>query len=104
VRSANGGIRLELAATGEILHIPSRRGEITYRVSENALARRFADGAWITILSNLKFSTMQPEPRRNLTAWRWEIELEPRIKGSAKAGKIRPLFTFMAVPGGPSTL
>jgi hypothetical protein len=98
VRSANGGIRLETAATAEILHIPSRRGEVTYRFSGNALARRFADGAWITILSNLKSSAMQPEPRRNLTAWRWEIELEPRTKGSAKPGKIRPLFTFLAVP------
>ncbi len=99
LRSANGGVRLETDSRGEIVHIPSKRGEVTYLYSENTLARRLADGGWITILSNLKSSKMQAEPRRKVTAWRWEIELEPRAKASANASKIRPLFTFMAVPG-----
>ena len=104
MRAAQGGVRLETTSTGEILHLALTRGEVAYRFSENTMARRFGDGGWTTVLSNLKASTMQPEPRRNITAFRWEIELEPRAKGSAKPSKIRPLFTFIAVPGGQSKL
>ena len=104
VRAARAGIRLEPTSSGEILHLPSPRGDVTYRFSQNEMFRRFGDGGWTRVLSNLKSSTMQPESRTNISAWCWEIELEPRIKGPVKAGKIRPLFTFIAVPLGQSTL
>jgi hypothetical protein len=104
VRSAVGAARLELTSNGEILHLPSSRGEVAYRLSGNAMTRRFGDGGWTTVVSNLKSSAMKPDPRGNITAWHWEIELEPRAKGSVKPGKIRPLFTFIAVPGGQSKL
>jgi hypothetical protein len=46
---------------------------------------------------------MTSDPREYVTPWRWELELETRAKGSVKPGRVRPLFTFIAVPERPST-
>ena len=45
---------------------------------------------------------MTADPREYVTAWRWELELQPRATGSVKPGRVRPLFTFLAVPERPS--
>jgi hypothetical protein len=46
---------------------------------------------------------MQPDRREYITAWRWELELQTRATGSVKPGRVRPLFTFIAVPERPAT-
>jgi hypothetical protein len=45
---------------------------------------------------------MAADQRQYVTAWRWELELQPRAKGSVKPGRVRPLFTFLAVPERPA--
>jgi len=45
---------------------------------------------------------MAADPRERVVAWRWELELRPRPSGSVKPGRIRPLFTFLAVPEKPA--
>jgi hypothetical protein len=37
---------------------------------------------------------MHADPRQHVRAWRWEVELAAYRKGA----RIRPLFTFVAVP------
>ena len=68
---------------------------IEYRFEQQAVWRRSTQtGRTIRLLSNVKTSGMRPEVRRQVRAWRWEVEL--------RAGKappcLRPLFTFEAVP------
>lgn len=68
---------------------------IEYRFSEQAVWRHSAQtGRTIRLLSKVKTSAMRPEARRQVSAWRWEVELQSR-----KAPPyLRPLFTFEAVP------
>jgi hypothetical protein len=95
LRSATGEIQSETAPGEQVIRVPSGRGEITYRFVTNAVLRRVGDGPWAGLLDNVKISVMRPDPRRQVTAWRWELELETRRKTTTR---IRPLFTFVAVP------
>lgn len=96
IRAAHARIEAISIAEGEALRIPTATGTVEYLWVEGELRRRANDQApWITILPRVKASRMQSELRANVAAWRWEIELEP----SQKKSRLRPLFTFLAVPG-----
>ena len=103
VRSATSEVRLESTAAGELLHLEGASGTVVYRFNTNAVTRRVGAGPWVRLLPNVKSSTMTSDPREYVTAWRWELELEPRAKGSVKPGRVRPLFTFIAIPERPSS-
>jgi len=98
VRSANRQVRLEDTEAGQLLYLEGASGSVVYRFSTNAICRRLRAGTWVRLLPNVKSSTMKSDPREHVTAWRWELELEPRTTGSVKPGRVRPLFTFIAVP------
>jgi len=68
---------------------------VEYRFDQQAIWRRSTQtGRTICLLSKVKTSIMRPEARRQVGAWRWEVELQSR-----KAPPfLRPLFTFEAVP------
>jgi Tfp pilus assembly protein PilE len=68
---------------------------VEYRFGQQAIWRHSAQtGRTIRLLSRVKTSAMQREARRQVSAWRWEVELQSR-----KAPPyLRPLFTFEAVP------
>lgn len=97
VRAARNGIRLEDTAEGQILHLLGAAG-VDYRCAAGAVYRRAGAGPWVRLLANVKDSTMQEDRRANALAWRWDLELQPRAKGKIKPGRMRPLFTFLAVP------
>lgn len=99
VRAASGRIRRETAGADEMLRIPTRRGEIVYRVETNSVLRHFGPGSWSCVLDNVKTSVMEPDQRQSVTAWRWELQLAPR---PATPGLTGPLYTFIAVPGSDS--
>lgn len=73
------------------LHIRQAAGEVTYS---------FADGSiWKNrslVLGGVKNSRMQSDAGKFVTTWRWEVELAT----PQKVVRVRPLFTFEAVPGG----
>ncbi len=71
----------------------------SYRLATNSVFRQVANGPWTHLLQNVKSSVMEPDQRQTLTAWRWELELQPR----GKSTRVRPLFTFIAVPPASST-
>ena len=98
VRAATSPPRVENTESAQLLHVDSPRGEVTYRFATNGISRRLGEGAWLNVLPRVKASTMSADPREHVTAWRWELELRPRTTGSMKPGRIRPLFTFSAVP------
>jgi hypothetical protein len=99
IRAAGTNLQLEASSDEQILQLPGSRQNVAYRFSGDTLFRRVGSGPWVSILGRVKHSSMEPDVRRNVTAWRWELELEPRSKATIKPGRVRPLFTFLAVPG-----
>lgn len=81
-----------------LLRLRGAGGEVDYRFSEGAMYRRTMGGPWSRILERVQSSTMEHEARAAVIVWRWELELQPRFKGSVKAGRVKPLFTFISVP------
>ena len=70
-------------------------GEVRYRLRNGIISRQTSGNTnWIDLLPNVKSSRMEPDPRRHVTAWRWELELQ----GRQKVARVKPLFTFQAVP------
>jgi hypothetical protein len=98
VRAANSGARLEGAGENQVLHVQGARGSVDYRFADGVVFRRLGSGDWARVLDRVKSCSFQAESRANISVWRWELELEPRLKGAMKPGRVRPLFTFLAVP------
>jgi hypothetical protein len=96
IRAAIAGIRLETDPEGEIVHLSTSKSEIAYTTRQGAVLRRVGTGSWVSVLSNVKASSMQADIYPNVTGWRWELELRPQTKGAIKPGRVRPLFTFLA--------
>ena len=93
---------VESVGTNQVIHFPGEgRREIAYTFRENTIFRRSGQGAWSPVLKNVKASSMAQE-RDDVASWKWELELQPRHKGTVKSGRMRPLFTFIAVPEQPS--
>ncbi len=101
VRSARNQVRLEDTSDGQLLHLEGATGEVVYRSATNALFRRVGEGPWVRLLPNVKSSTMKSDRRQYATVWCWNLELATRTQGSVKPARIRPLFTFIAVPERP---
>jgi hypothetical protein len=91
VRSATG----EIQANEQTFSIPQKEGVIVYAIEPNKVRRTFSNRSEV-FLAEVKDSKMIEERRGNVVSWRWELELEHR----RKEARLRPLFTFMAVPGG----
>ena len=103
VRAATSQPRIENADAGQLLYLEGARGSVVYRYTTNAVFRSVGAGPWVRVLEQVKSSTMAADKREYVTAWRWELEIQPRGKGSVKPGRVRPLFTFLAVPERPTT-
>lgn len=97
VRAAHGNIRLESSDAEQILSLPGSRGRISYRFAANTISRRIGGNDWTPVLANVKTSDFIADARQNVKAWRWELELRTHPK---RVIRIRPLFTFIAVPAG----
>jgi hypothetical protein len=96
LRAATGPVRIETSETEQMLHIPHQGGEVLYLRSTGEVLRRANDRTpWAVVLPQVKTSQMQLDKREHVNVWRWEVELQsPR-----KTVRLRPLFTFLAVPG-----
>lgn len=78
--------------------IPQQAGDVTYAFKDGAIWRQAA-GARTMALKDVKASVMASDPRQNVDAWRWELELASPPR---KVVFVRPLFTFTAVDRSPS--
>ena len=78
-----------------VLVIPQENGALMYRFDKDVVVRkRSPDTDWRPLLKNVKGSRMMSDRGKHVTSWRWEVELRQR----AREARVRPLFTFMAVP------
>ena len=79
-----------------VFRIMQKGGEVRYLFRDGAIWRQTDDQpAPVRILANVKSSTVGADARRQVTAWRWELELKTRRADAT----VRPLFTFVAASG-----
>lgn len=79
----------------QTLRITSQSGGVDYQFIDGQISRRIgSDGAWSCLLTNIYQCEMKLEQHGSVAAWRWELELKPL----RKPARVRPLFTFTAVP------
>ena len=98
IRSASGTIQVVATADAEQVIIPRPAGKITYSFTHGELHRQAgATGPATLVLPQVKSSHMQADPRSQVTAWRWELELA----SASKKPVLLPLFTFESVAHQP---
>ena len=95
VRGVTEPIRLEKNDQQATLHLPHGQTEVDYLFSTNTVSRRVSSDEWSVVLDHVKNSAFLTDQREKVTAWRWELELQPSRK---RISRMRPLFTFLAVP------
>lgn len=87
-----------LDPTTQTLIVWHSTNQVAYRLTEHQMQRRANPSApWQTVMPRVQQSEMRAESRPHTTAWRWELELQPRHA----AATIRPLFTFTAAVKAP---
>lgn len=95
IRHATGAIKLTEIEGRFMLEIPHTAGAVEYRGEGNSILRKAAGNSrWSPILNNVKRASIRQDVGREIKSWRWELELETR----SPRARIRPLFTFQAVP------
>jgi prepilin-type N-terminal cleavage/methylation domain-containing protein len=94
--SRTGGI----SESADRLVLPTDGQPVIYSVRDGAVWRQAGvDAPAEAILRGVKSSRFASAPRKSVTAWLWEVELET----TARSGPTRPLFSFTAVPAGRAT-
>lgn len=95
VRAATGTITVESAPSGQVVTIPEGGKEISYRLSAGELWRQTSlQSVSQLLLSKVNSSQMQADPRGQVVAWRWELQLGERRRET----HLPLVFTFEAVP------
>ena len=74
--------------------IPQTGGRVAYILSDGALWRKTAELPAVRLVARVNRSMVYRDERDKVTSWRWELELKTRKRES----RLRPLFTFQAVP------
>lgn len=81
--------------------IPTSPGEIAYRLQDGAVERRVsADGPWVEVVPRVKSSAFELDARKQVNAWRWDLELTTRRNGE----RFRRVFSFVGVPPSESRI
>ena len=79
IRAATGKITVETTATSEVVRIPQGAKVVSYHFESGGVSRQFSSTAKpLVLLANVKTSQMQMDARGAVSAWRWELELDPR--------------------------
>ena len=94
VRSATSRPSVEARAEEVEFRIPRGDTEIVYLWRSGAVLRQTGrTGAAEVLLPKVNESTFHRDERRQLTSYRWELELA----GQPEISRVRPQFTFQAV-------
>jgi hypothetical protein len=94
VRASVQPPRIEDDAKGGVFHLVTPDGPVAWRLMEGVLQRRTGPEApWVDVLPRVAASRMFAHSEPGVTAWRWELELQPGHERS----RVKPRFTFTAV-------
>lgn len=81
-------------ATNVTLRLPRGNDAVEYALRDGVMFRRgLGETNETPLLAGVVRSEFLRDPRTNVIAWRWEVELA----GRQKVARVRPLFTFQAV-------
>lgn len=91
IRAAAGLV----TATADELRIPTKDGDpVRYRWTDGRILRHDGRGGEQVLLRDVAETRFIRDPREHVTAWRWELALQ----ANGPNPRVRPLFTFLAVP------
>jgi hypothetical protein len=100
VRSTTGPPRLSNDGAAVMLQLPQATGEVRYVYREGAVFRQATPLTnWLAVLASVRSSQMIEQRRQRITSWRWEVELQ----GRQPVARVKPLFSFQAVPRNQTT-
>lgn len=75
--------------------LTTKNGEVSYFFRDGVVWRQGTnESKSMPVIANVKSSLMKADPRSQVKAWRWEIELQAQRTNAT----VRPIFTFLAVP------
>ena len=98
VRAATGVISIETTPSAQTVVIPEGQKRVQYRFASDGLWRQSSpESASELLLSKVKNSNMQADPRGPVAAWRWDLELAQRRRET----HLPLIFTFEAVSPNP---
>lgn len=92
LRTARAAPRWAETGSNAVLEISVARGPIRYSFRAGTVYRQAPGERSFPLLTGVRESRMEVDPRRWVRAWRWELELASQLK----AARVRPLFTFEA--------
>ena len=93
VRAATAAPRLVEEGALQALHLPQSGAEVVYFFDGSNVVRRVGtDGTWQPFLPRVRAARFVADPRAQVNAWRWDLELAP----GPRAPRVPPLFTFTA--------
>ena len=93
IHQAMGELALIESGEAQELRIPQRLETWFTFQGRNRVPAGREKSRWAQLLADVKESSMQKDPRAHVTAWRGS-----RTENHAKVVRLRPLFTFQAVP------
>ena len=86
MRAATGPIQIATTNSEQTVRIPRGNKELIYSFANGEVRKQMdTNSAWQIVLSKVKSSQMQIDKREQVTAWRWEVELESTRKKSPHA-------------------
>ncbi len=94
IRRAIAAPRIIIEGELSACEIPQTNGLVVYLAGDGSVWRKQGEAEPRQVVPRVKSSQIVRDPRQQVTAWRWEIELATR----KKAARMRPLFSFEAVP------
>jgi len=95
LRRATAPVRQSGQGPDEELIVRQGATEVRYRFSAETVWRMVGTNT-TAALEGVAASSMKPEPRGPVQAWRWELEL----KGRQPVARVKPFFTFLGVAPG----
>lgn len=96
VRGSAGAITSETFGTAQVVRLqPPQGAEIQWAFAEGAMLRRVGGtNDWTPLVRHVRASVIRPEPRGDIRAWCWDVELEPITRTS----RFQRQISFFAVP------
>ena len=89
---------IQFNAAEHTLRIQQGDRAVAYQFAGAQVLRQSrGDGPWTVLLARVQHSEIQADRRARVTAWRWDLELQP----NQKRVRVKPLFTFIAAPPQP---
>src|SRR5262245_41377459 len=80
IRSSTNIVVTQTSEGQQLFRIQRPQNEISYLFATHTVFRRVGENVWSSALTHVRASAMSPDKRQQITAWRWELEMQIRAK------------------------